>query len=266
MNMITLLLALSLQEVRPTDKEVDEALQKLKAALAESGEEGQIDALREALQIRHEKIIKAVGSILTSGTEKVRIGAALALGDVDHPASVDALIAAVSPNTKTATVLAAIAESLGKLGWEKGVAPLHELVKKVGDDVVRDALPQVLAALGQIGSPASVDPLYDFLRKLKGPRRDPWPNTNELIRAGEQALKAVTGGDASKINEFDDWWKDNKGSLTANAKKTYWVKKTAERVTVGPGERAPADSLLLGTRLVEPAQPKEKGGKKKKGP
>lgn len=260
---MTALLVLCLQQ--PTDKEAEEALEKLKTALADSGEQGQIDALREALQVKHEKVIKAVGQLLGTGSEKVRIGAALALGDVDHPASVDVLAAAISANMKTASILAAIAQSLGKLGWEKGAGPLHELVKKVGDDIVRDALPDVLAAIGQIGSPTSVDPLYDFLRKLKGPRRDPWPNTNELIRAGEQAIKAVTGGDASKINEFDDWWKENKASLTANAKKTYWLKKTYERVTVAPGEKAPADSMLLGTRMVEPAQPKEKG-KKKKGP
>lgn len=259
--MIPLLLALAIQDL-PTDKDADEAVRKFKEAVADAGEDGQIQALRDALQVKHERVVRALAPFLSSGSEKGRIALALALGDVDLPASAEVLVAGLSPNTKTPSVLAAAASSLGKLGWESSTPALHDLVRKVADPEIRKAIPDILAALGQIGSAGSVDPLVDLLTKVTGQKKNPWPNTDEIAKAARDALRAITGGDASKRLEFEDWWRANKAALVSNARKTWWSRRTHERIDVGPGERAPADAVFVRARLVEP--PPETDAKKKR--
>ena len=127
-----LFLALVPQDV-PTDKDADEAIKAFKVAIKDAGDDRTIEAVRDALQTKHEKVIKLVGRLLAAGTPRVKIGTALAIGDIDHPASVDMLNAAVNANKKDSVALAAIARSLGTLGWENAAPTLNGLLKGVAD-------------------------------------------------------------------------------------------------------------------------------------
>lgn len=261
--MISLLLSLCLQDL-PTDKDAEEALKKLKAAVAEPAEDAQIRGIREALRTNHEKVIRAVANALVSGPERVRIGAALALGDTDNPASAEMLAAAISANAKTGAVLAALATALGRLEYEGSAAALHDLVKRVGETEVREAIGEILDALGRIGSVSSVDPLADLLIRVAGPRRNPWPERGRILQGTKDALRAITGHAVTTRDEFEEWWKANKAGLVAGARRTYWSKKTHERAEAGPGEKPPADSVFVHARLVEPPATAEKDRKRKK--
>lgn len=245
----------------PTDKDAEAAVKTYRDASKDaSNDDARLEAVRAALEVRHEKTIKAVQDLLTTGSDKLRVGVALALGDTDHPASVDVLKAAIGPNSKKPLALAAIAKALGTLGWESAAGPLNDLVKKAGDEEIREALPDVIDALGAIGSVTSIDPLIDLIRKFEGPRRNPWPNEGELRSSAQAALRAITGGTGGKANEWDDYWKTNKNDLLAAAQKTWWNRKTGERVTQGVADKAPADSLVVSVRLTDPPDP-EAGGK-----
>jgi HEAT repeat protein len=263
--MITTLLALALlQDGLPTEKDADAAVKKLKETVADAGDDAKIAAIQEALAVRHETVIRAVAGLIASETERVTIGGVLALGDADHPVAAELLAKMVASRVKQAPVLAALCSALGKLGWQNGVGPLVEVVKKVGDADVRPVVPEALNALGQIGSTAGVDAAIDLLRKLDGRGRDPWKNEGELRQAANGALRAMIGGDgANRSLEWDNWWRDNKQKLAAAGKTTWWVKSTMQRSITGPGEKAPADALAVVTRVVDP-QPEPTKGKRKK--
>ncbi len=254
-------------QAAPSDEQADAACAALKKALANSAEDGKISALREAASVKHEKIVRAVGALLTKDTERVRIAAALALGDIDHPQSSKLLVGAIAPHEKTPAVLAAIAKSLGKLGWESAAAALHEVLKKVGDEQVRAAVPEVLSALGGIGSVSSIDPLIDFLHKLAGGRRA-WPNEKELRNACNRALQAITGGDASKPLDWEQWWKANKELRMVSARTWYWNKLTQSRTDYDAKATAPPDCVPIGTRINDapPVAEQPKRGESDKPP
>jgi len=259
-----LLAAILMQDAAPTDKEGEAAARKLREDAAKSSIEGKIAAIQEALKTEHEKVIKVVGEMMLTEAESVRIAAAAALAAVDHPASAEALVAAVLPNLRREDVHPAIFKAIGDLGWQTAAGRLNDLLPKVGDTDTRAALPGAITALGHLGSATSIDPLIDLLEKLEnGGRRNPWPNEGALRRAAEEALRAITGMDFRKVTEWSPWWRSNQEILRNKVVRTYWVKKTQDRVDVAPAEKTPADSLLVASRLhtaaaAAPAKKKKK--------
>jgi len=260
-----LLAAILMQEAPPTEKEGEAAARKLKEDSAKSSIECKIAAIQEALKTEHEKVIKAVGEMLLTEADPVRVAAAGALSAVDHPASAEALAAAVLPNLRREDVHPAIFKAIGDLGWQTVAGRLNDLLPKVGDADTRAALPGTVAALGHLGSATSVDPLIDLLEKLEnGGRRNPWPNEGALRRSAEEALRSITGMDFRKVTEWAPWWRSNQEILRNKVLRTYWVKKTQDRVDVAPAEKAPADSLLVASRLYTAAAAAAPAKKKKK--
>lgn len=258
--MLSLLLAGLLQA------DPEETLRTLKAALAKEDAAGRLAAARKALETPHERVIRAVGELLVSDTEEVRIGAAAALADVDHPVSAEVLVRALAANERRAEVVAALSTALVELGWQSACPALEGMLKRVGVAEVRDVLPPVVEALGQLGSASSIDPLLDLLRLFEGPRRAPWKGEAELRRKADAALQAITGYAGRSSRDFDDWWKANRGSIQAGARRAWWLKKTGERVETGSADKAPADALLVATRLVDPPAPRTAKAKKKRKP
>lgn len=268
--MLTLLLvALLAQDPVPTDKDGEAAVRKLKEECAKGTIEGRIAAIQEAVKTEHEKVLKAIGEMLTTDADPVRVAAANALGNADHPASADALAAAVLPNLRREEVLPAILKALAELGWQTPAGRLNDLLSKVGEADIRAALPNIIDTLGKLGSPSSVDPLIDLLMKLEnGGRRNPWPNEGPMRREAEQALRSITGMDFRRAVDWGPWWTANQEILRQKMTRVFWVKKTQDRVDVAPTEKTPADAVLVASRLpgfsasaAGPAAPK----KKKKG-
>lgn len=263
--MIALLLAALLaQEAAPTDKEGEAAAHKLRDDAAKSSIDGKIAALQEALKTEHALVIKAVGEMLVSEADPVRIAGAAALANVDHPASAEVLTAALLPNLRREEVMPALLKALGDLGWQSPVGRLNDLLTKVGDADVRAILPSAIQALGQLGSPTSIDPLIDLLQKLEGPRRNPWPNEGPLRRGAEEALRTITGLDFRRVTEWDPWWRANQEIFRNKQIRTYWLKKTQDRIDLQPGEKTPADALLVASRLHSAQNPLVPPGKKRK--
>jgi len=263
--MISLLLLAAFLQQLPTDAEADATLKTLKDELAQRGIEGRVAALKEALKTAHEKVIKAIADPLSKDADSVRIPAAHALSEVDHPASVQVLLEAIPANLNRPEVMNAISAALGTLGWEMAAGPLNELVKKVGETEVRAILPGVVRALGEIGSLSSVEVLAEFLVRVQGPRRNPWPNEGPIVSASENALRTITGADFRRGTDWEEWWKTRQGDLAGKLKRTYWSRKSHERTTIAPGEKAPEDSLLVVARLTDsPAAGDAQSPKKRK--
>jgi len=269
--MCALLLFLMLaQDPVPTDKDGEAAWRKLKEDCAKATIEGKIAAIQEAAKTEHEKVLKAIGEMMLSEADPVRIAAAAALGAADHPASADALAAAVLPNLRREEVLPAILKAIAELGWQTPVGKLNDLLAKVAESEIRAVLPNMIDTLGKLGSASSVDPLIDLLLKLEnGGRRNPWPNEGPMRREAEQAIRAITGMDFRRVTEWQPWWSTNQEALRQKMTRTFWLKKTQDRVEVTPIEKAPADSLLVASRLpgytASGADTAPKNKRKKKG-
>jgi len=257
--MITLLLALALQDL-PTDKDADAAVKKLKEAVADASDEKKIDAIKDALLVKHETVIRAVAAIVAGENERVAAGGTLAIGDVDHPVAVDVLTRQLPARAKQGPILAATCRALGTLGWQSAAGPLADIVKRVGDADVRPVVPEALDALGRVGAAASVDVIFDLVRKLG---KTTWENQDSLRRSAFAALAAITGGSAERLEDWETFWKENRARLLASAKSTWWLKKTHQRATTSPGEKGPPDALLVAVRITEQSSPIEPPRKKK---
>jgi HEAT repeat protein len=263
--MILLLAAALLQDAPPTDKEGEAAAHKLHEDAAKAGIESKIAAIHEAVKTEHERVVRAVGEMLLTEADPVRIAAANGLGTLDHPASPDALVAAIGPNLGREQVVAAIFKAIGELGWQSAAKALNDLLPKVGETEVRAVLPAAITALGQLGSLSSVDPLIELLMKLEnGARRNPWPNEAPMRRNAEEALRQITGQTLSQATNWEAWWHANKDTLPPKLIRIYWGRKTQERIDVAPGEKTPADSILLASRLHANSPAASNPGKKKK--
>ncbi len=253
--MMTAALILSLlcsQDGLFTEKDADDALKKMKADFEGAAIEKRAAAVQEALKIEHEKVIRAVAEVFTKEPNPVRVAAAKALAEVDHPASVEALLKAMAANQNRAEVMPEILKALGALGYQSACPALHEYVKKVGDPDVRLFLPEVIDVLGRLGCVASVDPLVDLLRKMEGGRRNSWLNEVQLLRGTEQALQAILGQNLRRSLDWDNYWRQNAEFLKAGMTRTYWLKKNQGRIDAGPQEKAPADSVFVAARLFAP--------------
>src|SRR6185295_5373044 len=111
-----LLLALLVQDSAPSDTDAEAALRKFREDCRNSAAEGRIAALRDVVKTRHERVARAVGEMLIVEADPVRIAAAAALGDLDHPASSEALSDALRTNLRRDEVVRAILKTIGELG------------------------------------------------------------------------------------------------------------------------------------------------------
>ncbi len=254
MKILIMLAALAAQDA-------DEAVKTFHEALKGASEEERIEAAREALGTVHEKVIKTVGKLIHTDTEKVRVDVARAIGKVDHPSSVDVLVKALSRHRKTPGVLGAIARGLGDLGWERAAPSLNKLLSDVGNEDIRSGLTDVVVALAQIGSESSVEPLINFLNTLKGklPKLNPkkrlgssWQEAELLTKYAMAALASITGGSGKNVPEWRTYWSRNRKELLASATSTWWNRKTMDRTVTSRGEKKPSNSLLVGKRLTAP--------------
>jgi HEAT repeat protein len=232
----------------PSDEDAERAVRELKKGLQETADDAKIAALREALKVVHEKVIRAVGDLLTSASDTVRVACADALRDIDHPASVAVLTAAIPANLKTPSVAGAIVRALGRLGWESAAAPLHDLLKRAADAATKE---EVVGALGQIGSVSSIKVLFEMLPRLKDGNEEERKLRRRAITALDQIAIRKEDKKPGTTGFTEKWWEDNRERLLAGVRRTYWSKKTHERTVVGPGEKPPADSVLVCTRITD---------------
>jgi hypothetical protein len=87
-----------------------------------------------------------------------------------------------------------------------------------------------------------------------------------MRRAAEESLRSITGMDFRRAGEWEPWWRANQEILRNKVQRSYWVRKTQDRVEVTPAEKAPADSILVAARIHSaPAAAAGPPKKKKKG-
>jgi len=247
--MMNLLLLALLAQAVPTEVQVDAAWRKLKEECARTEVPARVAAVKESLQTHHEKIIKALEELLNGDSDPVRMAIAETLVTVDHPASADLLTAGLASNLKKPEVTKALLKSIGELGYQTSVTKLNDLMGRYGDGDVQAVMPEIIATVGALRSLNSVDPLLALLARLEARSGKAAMNEEACRREVEVALNGLLGEDFKKVADWKQWWTAYKEDLRGMVLRTYWVKATHQRVQVKPGERAPADSVLVWSRL-----------------
>ncbi|MHC4607676.1 MAG: HEAT repeat domain-containing protein [Planctomycetota bacterium] len=265
---ILMLLAAAAQQdplPQPTDEQVKKAISEFKKYYKEAEEDWMVmEAMNDALKVRHEKVIKTVGTLLVSDNDGIRVQVAKALAKIDHPASAEVLLKSLGPNRDLGEVYKTIIRSLGELGWELGARTLHQLLGRLSSLADRQAMPHILAALGQIRSAGSIGPLLSFVYRMEV---SDLKEAYSLKAGAMAALTAITGGKARSGAEWEAWWSKNKNDILKGAVNVYWVKETQKRVPVRKEDKAPKGWLKVVTLLGEeqpPPLPEDESKKKKK--
>jgi HEAT repeat protein len=247
-------------------EEAKAAVEQFKTAVRQASEAARVAAI-EALAKHHcHEAVAALAPYLTADTETVRMAAAKAVAGIDHPASLEALSLALSPNEASRTVFDAVVKALVTLDWEAGAEPLNALLSKYHEKGMLDEIKVVIVALGSLGSSTSVDPLLKLLEHAenegKGGRAGRLRSTgNPKLLALEApikaALMAITGGNEPSYHKWKEWWGANRERLLAQAVIVYrckltgkrWEQKAGESMLCPNHDKPEHDGQVVKTRL-----------------
>jgi HEAT repeat protein len=222
------------------------AIEEFRAAYKSADEDARVRAVDLLAGRGGAKAIPVLSELLGSGTERVRVSAARAIGAYDDAAAVEAVGRALETNAKSTKIVDALVRALEEIDRESGAALLHALLRKHDKPEMFDAVAGVLRTIGKIGSVTSVEPLLDLLRhaekesadtKMEDGRIIPGSARHvELQLAIQKSLRDVTGGRETRAKLWDAWWTENAKALLAA--RTYvfrcpdtgkrWEQKTAD--------------------------------------
>lgn len=142
-----------------------ETLKKFNKAMANPSPAARAAACADLARTPFDKAAIALGNVLNSDADTVRIAAAEGLGAFKDYKKVATpmLLGALNTNAKEPKVQEAIFKGLGKLGDEAALGTVHNYF----DD--KDAMVAKAAILsaGEIGSPGSMDPLIALMKKYE---------------------------------------------------------------------------------------------------
>jgi HEAT repeat protein len=274
--MLTLLLTapIFVQSEAPKEdpEECKRTIEAFRLAYKTGGEPGRTAAVGLLTKHPCAKSVDALAPMLTAETDAVRIAAAKVLGGFDLPKAMEAVAAAVPPNSQRHEVLEALAKALETLDWEAGAETLNPTLSKHHDKDVLETLHVVVPVLGKLGSSSSVEPLIKLLEhaenegkrvRAAGVRAAGNPKMLALEAPIRKALQEITGGNEPTADKWDDWWKANRERLFAGATVVYRCRSTGKRWGQKAGEaqqcphhdKAEKDGLVVKTSLVGSKRP-----------
>src|SRR5579859_4263332 len=130
LTVMTVLLALA-QAAPEGKEETKAALEAWKTGIHQSNEPDRVAAVEALAKHVSPEAIAALGShLMAEDTDRVKSAIAKALGGMDHPKSLEVLIAALPANESSKTLFDAVVKALQKLDWEGGAEPLNSLLGK----------------------------------------------------------------------------------------------------------------------------------------
>ena len=234
--MLSLWLALAVAQSGQDDAK---AIEEFRAAYRSADEDARVRAVDLLAGKGGARAVPVLSDLLGSGTERVRVAAARALGAYDDAAAVEAVGRALETNAKSTKIVDALVRALEEIDRESGAALLHALVRKHDRPEMFDAMAGVLRTIGKIGSAGSVEPLLDLLRhaekesadtKMEDGRVVPGSARHvELQLAIQKSLREATGGRETRAKLWDAWWTENAKALLAARTYVFRCPDTGQR-------------------------------------
>lgn len=221
------------------EKAAEEALEAFKTAYKSTSEADRVAAVNDLAQVHHAKTLVRLAALLTSDGPSVRLAAAKGIAgftELKKP-SASALSGAMGANSKETTVHAGLYEALGKLEEPTSIPVLHRGFDEKETVVAKAAV----AAAGQLGNAASIDPLIALLSKQEKIQKagsgggvdfttpgtggtsgqnftvrgddSPAKRAQELIPVINKALTDITRESNGTAETWTAWWAKNKATF-----------------------------------------------------
>jgi HEAT repeat protein len=215
-----MMLAFLLMMASVDEKEVEEALQKFKAAMKSPEATLRADAVRELGRLKNDRTLRVLGSCLAIDDKLVRMAAAKALGSFQEkrPQAAALLAEALTPNAREPEVEVEIFSALKELREESALGACYAHFEDKNFKVAEAAI-GVTAA---VRSRRSVDPLIRLMKKLLTagdgvssgdgsfdvpPDEALRERARKLEELASSALQSISGEKLSTAAEWDAWWK-----------------------------------------------------------
>jgi len=204
------------------DNEIEEAIQKFKAAMKSPEVAVRAGAIADLGRLRHEKIMKVLGACLTTDDKAVRSAAARALGQFQEkkPQISAILTEALTVNAREPEVVMSILTALKDLREVASLATAYRYIDDKNGKVAEAAI----AVTEVVRSRNSIDPLLRLLKKLQTsgdgvtsgdgnfdvpPDEQLRERARKLQTALTKALQSITGENLSSVEDWELWWKRN---------------------------------------------------------
>lgn len=218
--LLPLLLALpsSAQDPAPTQKEADACVAALKEALKGDDADARKKAFVACAGCPHATVTAALGNVLVTAEDDLRVAAAQALSKMKGSAdAARALHAALKPNEPKDAVLKEVFKAVALVNHASSVAVCREWIDDRLDMTRYEEKAGIVFAIDVLGflkHKASVEALLDLCHKKQvsgwgagtGSATFKW-------RCGAHAgasLQRLTGaGPFDSLEEWKDWWKAN---------------------------------------------------------
>ncbi len=258
---------LALQHQTPENKEeCKTALLEFKAGIRQGAEAARTRAIETLGRHVCAESIAALAPHLSEDTEAVRVATAKTIAKMDHPKSLEVLIAALPASEPSKTLFDSVVKALQTLDWEAGAEPLNALLSKYHEKGMIDELHSVIGALGSLGSGTSVEPLLRLLEHAENEgksgrtgkfRSSGNPKLVALEAPIKAALQAISGGNEPNYHKWKEWWGQNRERLEASAVLVYrckatgkrWEQKAGEAELCPHHEKPERDGQVVKTRL-----------------
>jgi len=215
------------------DKEAEEAMQRFKKGMANPSAPARAAAAADLARTPFEKGAVALGNLLGSDADAVRIAAAEGLGNFKDfkKVATPLLLAGLNANAKEPKVQEAIFKGLGKLDDESSLGTIHQYFDDKDSTVAKAA---ILAA-GEIRAVSSMDPLVNLMKKYEkieeqakkgggsggyGGYNVPGGGDDPKVKLAKDVLPTIIKGlqmiaqeKWATAKEWEIWWNKNKGTF-----------------------------------------------------
>ena len=216
MTMIAFLLVLASVD----EKEVEDAVQKFKAAMKSPEATLRADAIKELGRLKHDRTMRILASCLVIDDKLVRMAAAKALGSFQEkkPQAAGLLVEALPPNAREPEVQVEIFSALKELREESALGACYPHFEDKNFKVAEAAI----GVTGALRSRRSIDPLIRLMKKLLTagdgvssgdgsfdvpPDEALRERARRLEELASNALQSISGEKLSTAAEWDAWWK-----------------------------------------------------------
>ncbi len=213
------------------DKEAEEALKKFNKAMANPSPAQRAAAVADLARTPFDKAAFALGNLLGSETDSVKIAAAEGLGNFKEykKHATPLLLASLNTNAKEPKVLEAIFKGLGKLDDAAALPTIHQYF----DDKEAIVANAAILSAAEIRNVSSMDPLVVLMKKYEKIEEQakkgggggygvnvPYAGDDPKNKLAKDVLPTIIKGLQKIANEkwatakeWDIWWNRNKATF-----------------------------------------------------
>jgi HEAT repeat protein len=211
------------------NKDAEEAMQRFKKGMANPSAPARAAAAADLARTPFEKAAVALGGLLGSEADPVKIAAAEGLGNFKDYKKVATplLLAGLNANAKDPKVMEAIFKGLGKLDDESSLATIHQYF----DDKEADIAKAALMSAAEIRNVSSIDFMITLMKKYEkideqakkgggggygvpyGGQDPKGKLAKDVLPTIIKALQAITHEKWATTKEWEIWWNRYKATF-----------------------------------------------------